>query len=126
MSRCLFKHLKLPSCIKNRITGRQSAAVMYYSLHDVLFSSDVICVSAEQTSDRGFYSLQCRIEVLEVDSKGAMIRVVTYTVADKMKSMNSNGTDPVDCPAPLKTIVNSFLSRSSDNKLNDRPKSYFL
>jgi hypothetical protein len=54
MSRCLFKHLKLPSCVKNRITGRQSAVVMYCSLHDVLFGSDVIFVSVEQTSDRGY------------------------------------------------------------------------
>lgn len=120
MSRCLFKHLKLPSCIKNRITGRQSAAVMYYSLHDVLFSSNVICVSVEQTSDRGFYGLQCRIKVLDDGNKGDMIRVVIYTVADKIESMNSNGADPVDCPALLNTIVvSSFLSRSSDIILND-------
>ena len=85
MSRCLFKHLELPSCIKNRITGRQSAVLMYYSLHDVLFSSNVMCVSVEQTSDRGFYGLQCRMKVLEDGSKGEMIRVVTYTVADVIK-----------------------------------------
>jgi hypothetical protein len=85
MYRCLFKHLKLPSCIKNRITRRQSAVVMYYSLHDVLFSTNVICLSAKQTSDRGFYGLQCRIKVLENGSKGDMIRVVTYTVADEIR-----------------------------------------
>jgi hypothetical protein len=85
MSRSLFKHLKLPSCIKNRITGRQSAVVMYYSLHDVLFSSDVICASVEQISDRRFNGLQCRVKELEADSKGDVNRVFTYTVADKIR-----------------------------------------
>jgi len=84
MSRCLFKHLKLPSCIKNRITGRQSAVVMYYSLHYVLFISNVICVSVEQTSDRGFHGLHCRMKVMEDGSKVDIIRVVTHTVADKI------------------------------------------
>jgi hypothetical protein len=85
MSRCLFKHLNLPSCIKNRITGRQSAVVMYYSLHDALFSSNVICVSVEQTSGRGFYGLRGMINVLEDGSKGDIIRVLKFTVADKIR-----------------------------------------
>jgi len=44
-----------------------------------------MCVSVEQTSDRGFYGLHYRIKVMEDGSKGDMIRVVTYTLADKIR-----------------------------------------
>jgi hypothetical protein len=58
-------------------------------------------------------------KILDGGSKGDVIRVVIYTVADKIESMKSNGADPVDCPTLLKTIVvSSFLSRSSDIILN--------
>lgn len=58
---------------------------MYYSLHDVLFSSDVIFLSVEQISDRGFNGLQYRVKELEDGSKGDVNRVFTYTVADKIR-----------------------------------------